>query len=143
MHLKRLQRAHVVIVVAKVHFEDNHLKYTYMKAKKNSKPMILVDLTKVETCDDIRFEFTRAKAKAGAPLTEQEINQVVAYGAHLALELIDQFCDQYAAKWEKVELKDQKQIKKAIKMIEKMIAPKKEPWYKRFWNWVKKPFVKK
>ena len=112
-----------------------------MKTKKNNKPMIIVDLTKVETCEDIRFEFTRAKAKAGVPLTDQEINQVVAYGAHLALDVIDQFCDQFSA--QSVVLKDKKQIKKAIKMIEKMLKPKKEPWYKRFWNWVKKPFVKK
>ena len=97
--------------------------------------------SKVETCEDIRFEFTRAKAKAGVPLTDQEINQVVAYGAHLALDVIDQFCDQFSA--QSVVLKDKKQIKKAIKMIEKMLKPKKEPWYKRFWNWVKKPFVKK
>ena len=114
-----------------------------MKAKNVNKPMIIVDLTKVETCDDIQFEFTRAKAKAGKPLTDQEINQVVRYGAHLALELIDQFCDEYSSKWERVEIKDQKQIKKAIEIIEKMMKPKKDAWYKRVWNWVKKPFVKK
>lgn len=108
--------------------------------KINKKSMIVVDLTKVETCDDIQFEFTRAKAKAGVPLTDQEINQVVAYGAHLALEVIDQFCDQFSA--QAVVIKDKKQIKKAIKMIEKIVAPKK-PWYKRFWGWIKKPFSKK
>ena len=49
--------------------------------KKNiKKPVIIVDLTNIETTDDIRFEFTRAKAKAGVPLTDLEINQVVAYG---------------------------------------------------------------
>lgn len=111
--------------------------------KKNiKKPMVIVDLTKVETCDDIRFEFTRAKAKAGLPLTDQEINQVVAYGAHLALETIDQFCEQYASEFQSVRITDKKQIKKAIKAIESIIKPK-TPWYKRVWNWMKKPFVKK
>ena len=105
--------------------------------------MIIVDLTQAETCEDVRFEFTRAKARAGQPLTDTEINQVVKYGAHLALEAIDQFCDTYAAQWKHVEIKDKKQIEKAIKMIEKMMQPKKEPWYKRFWGWIKKPFVKK
>ena len=111
-----------------------------MKNNKTNKPTIIVDLTNVESCEDIRFEFTRAKAKAGQPLTETEINQVVAYGAHLALDTIDQFLAQFTA--QSVVLKDQKQIKKAVKAIEKIIAPKK-PWYKRFWGWIKKPFVKK
>ena len=113
-----------------------------MKKIKNTKPVIVVDLTKVETTDDIRFEFTRAKAKAGVPLTDQEINQVVAYGAHLALDTIDQFCEQYAAEFQSVKITDKKQIKKAIKAIESILNPK-TPWYKKVWNWVKKPFVKK
>ena len=111
--------------------------------KKNiKKPVIVVDLTNIETCDDIRFEFTRAKAKAGVPLTDQEINQVVAYGAHLALDTIDQFCGQYAAEFQSVKITDKKQIKKAIKAIESILKPK-TPWYKKVWNWMKKPFVKK
>ena len=111
--------------------------------KKNiRKPVIVVDLTKVETTDDIRFEFTRAKAKAGVPLTDQEINQVVAYGAHLALDTIDQFCEQYAAEFQSVKITDKKQIKKAIKAIESILKPK-TPWYKKVWNWMKKPFTKK
>jgi len=113
-----------------------------MKKNNNIKPVIVVDLTKVETFDDIRFEFIRAKAKAGAPLTEQEINQVIAYGAKLALDTIDAFCEQYVSEFETVRLTDKKQIKKAIKAIESIIKPK-TPWYKKVWNWMKKPFVKK
>lgn len=113
-----------------------------MKNTKNTKPVIVVDLTTVETCDDIRFEFIRAKAKAGVPLTEQEINQVIAYGARLALDTIDSFCEQYVNEFETVRLTDKKQIKKAIKAIESIIKPK-TPWYKKVWNWMKKPFTKK
>ena len=111
-----------------------------MKAKKNNKPTIIVDLTQAETCEDVRFEFTRAKAKAGVPLTDAEINSVVAYGANIALNTIDQFCEQFQTV--SVEIKDKKQIKKAIKAIESIIEPK-TPWYKKVWNWVKKPFTKK
>lgn len=111
--------------------------------KKNiKKPVIIVDLTNIESCDDIRFEFTRAKAKAGVPLTDQEINQVIAYGAKLALDTIDQFCEQYVSEFQSVSITDKKQIKKAIKAIESIIKPK-TPWYKKVWNWMKKPFVKK
>ncbi len=113
-----------------------------MKAKKINKPTIIVDLTNIESCEDIKFEFTRAKAKAGVPLTEAEINSVVAYGAHLTLDVIDQFCEQYKMMYTAVEINDKKQIKKAIKAIESIIKPK-TPWYKKLWNWVKKPFTKK
>ena len=113
-----------------------------MKTLKNiKKPMIIVDLTNIESCEDIKFEFNRAKAKAGVPLTDAEINSVVAYGAHLALDVIDQFCEQYQAV-QTVEITDKKQIKKAIKAIENILKPK-TPWYKKLWNWVKKPFTKK
>ena len=133
--LTKLHVANVVIV----NVRDNQTKYRTMKTIKNTKP-IIVDLTNVESCEDIRFEFTRAKAKAGVPLTDAEINSVVAYGANIALNTIDQFCEQFQAV--SVEIKDKKQIKKAIKAIESIIKPK-TPWYKKAWNWVKKPFTKK
>ncbi len=133
--LTKLHVANVVIV----NVQDNQTKYRTMKTIKNTKP-IIVDLTNVESCEDIRFEFTRAKAKAGVPLTDAEINSVVAYGANIALNTIDQFCEQFQAV--SVVIKDKKQIKKAIKAIESIIKPK-TPWYKKAWNWVKKPFTKK
>ena len=133
-----LHVANVVIINVK----DNQIKYRIMKTLKNiKKPMIIVDLTNIESCEDIKFEFNRAKAKAGVPLTDTEINSVVAYGAHLALDVIDQFCEQYQAV-QTVEITDKKQIKQAIKAIESILKPK-TPWYKKLWNWVKKPFTKK
>jgi len=108
--------------------------------KSIKKPTIVVDLTNIESYKDVQFEFIRGKAKAGYPLTDQEINQVVSYGAGLALDTIDSFLSQFYAV--SVELKDKKQIKKAIKTIESMLHPK-TPWYKKVWNWMKKPFVKK
>jgi hypothetical protein len=110
------------------------------KTINNTKPTMIVDLTKVESCNDIRFEFTRAKAKAGIPLTDQEINQVVAYGAHLALNMIEQFFEQFTV--EKFTVDNKRDAKDIIKAIEKAIKPK-TPWYKKVWNWIKKPFVKK
>lgn len=109
------------------------------KTNKNTKQAIVVDLTNAESYRDVQFEFTRGKAKAGYPLTDQEINQVIAYGAHLALDTIDSFL---SSQFYTVELKDKKQIKKAIKTIKSILKPK-TPWYKKVWNWIKKPFVKK
>ena len=68
--------------------------------------------------------------------------QVIAYGAKLALDTIDAFCEQYVREFETVSITDKKQIKKAIKAIESILKPK-TPWYKKVWNWMKKPFVKK
>lgn len=110
------------------------------KTIKNTKPVMIVDLTNVESCDDIRFEFTRAKAKAGIPLTDQEIDQVVAYGAHMALNMIEQFFEQFTV--EKFTVARESDAKDIIKAINKAIKPK-TPWYKKVWNWIKKPFVKK
>lgn len=110
--------------------------------KKNTKPTIIVDLTKVESCEDIRFEFIRAKAKAGVALTESEINQVIAYGAHLTLDAIDSLCNQFASDIVRVKITDKKQIKQLKKMVKSVVEPK-TPWYKKVWNWIKSPFVKK
>lgn len=110
--------------------------------KKNTKPTIIVDLTKVESCDDIRFEFNRAKAKAGVPLTDAEINQVVAYGAKLTLNAIDALCEEFADQTLRVKITDKKQIKQLDNIVKSILTPK-TPWYKKVWNWIKSPFVKK
>ena len=110
--------------------------------KINRKPVIVVDLTKVETCDDVRFEFTRAKAKAGVPLTDAEINQVIGYGACLTLDAIDSLCKQFASDITRIKITDKKQIKQLKKIVKSAIEPK-TPWYKKVWNWIKSPFVKK
>lgn len=109
------------------------------KTIKSTKPTIVVDLTNAESYKDVQFEFTRGKSKAGYPLTDQEIDQVVYYGASLALDAMNQFLKQGRVN---IFTVDSRNVKKVIEAIEKVIKPK-TPWYKKVWNWIKKPFVKK
>lgn len=84
------------------------------------KPKFIVDLTKAETCEDIKFEFIKAKATQGVAVTEEDILFLVNLGAEIALKYIDM----------------------CIEEINKKATQPKKPWYKRFWGWLTKPFKK-
>ena len=103
------------------------------------KPAFIVDLTKAETCEDIKFEFIRAKAKAGVKLDDEEIYFLVNLGAVLAIEVIDDCIEKLNAKT--VHIQDDKLYEKLEGILKEAMEPKK-PWYKRFWNWITKPFKK-
>ena len=104
--------------------------------KNTKKPLFVVDLTKAETPEDVRFEFIRGKALAGQKLTDEDLKFLVRMGANAMLEVIDE----HMAELKPVSFQttDKKKIEKVIKIL----MPK-EPWYKRFWKWLKKPFTKK
>lgn len=121
---------HVVIVVKIV---------KVVKMKKTVKPAFIVDLTKAETCEDIKFEFIRAKAKAGVKLDDEEIFFLVNLGATMAIEVIDECIEQLNAKT--VHIHDDKLYNKLEGILKEAMEPKK-PWYKRFWAWMTKPFKK-
>ena len=104
--------------------------------KKTKKIPYVVNLTEAETPADVAFEFARGKAKAGIALTEAEIMSIVTYGARLTMEAIDD------ALMDMQPISFQTTDKKKIKKVINILMPK-EPWYKRFWKWLKKPFTKK
>lgn len=123
---------HVAIVVKIV-------KVVKMK-KTTKKPAFIVDLTKAESVTDIKFEFIRAKAKAGVKLDDEEIFFLVNLGATMAIEVIDECIEQLNAKT--VHIHDDKLYNKLEGILKEAMEPKK-PWYKRFWGWITKPFKKK
>ena len=97
--------------------------------KTAKKPEFIVDLTKCDSPESVKFEFVRAKAKAGKKLTDQELMFLVRLGAQTMTEIIDE----QIAKLRPVvfETTDKKKIEKVINIF----TPKK-PWYKRLWNWI-------
>lgn len=98
--------------------------------KKSTKYTFIADLTQAENPEDVKFEFIRGKAKAGVKLTDDEIMWLVKLGSKITLEAIDESM----AKMKPVATfsdVDGKKIEKIIKIL-----TKKEPWYKRFWNWI-------
>lgn len=115
-------------------------KTTKKVAKKvTSKPKFIVDLTKVETCEDIKFEFIKAKATQGVAITEDDILFLVNLGAEIALEYIDKCIDEINK--QTIKIQDDKLFDELTNLLRKATQPKK-PWYKRFWSWITKPFKK-
>lgn len=119
--------------------ETKTVKKTAKKVTKK-KPTFIVDLTKAETPEDVKFEFIRAKATSGVKVTEDEIKFLVMAGATLMMDMIDSYI---ATEYNKsVVCTDKKVVSDIIKYIEKKIV-KKDSWYKRAWKWIKHPFKKK
>lgn len=101
------------------------------KTKKvTKKPMFLVDLTEIESPDDIVMEFIAGKVRAGLPISEKEMFFSMGYGAATALTAVEDFYYSHATM-----IEDDKLANKLLKEIGKALK-KKQPWYKRFWNWI-------
>lgn len=116
-------------------------KVTKTAVKKTAiKPKFIVDLTKVKTCEDIKFEFIKAKATQGVAITEDDILFLVNLGAEIAMKYIDMCIEEIEKKT--VKIHDEKLYKELTDLLKKATEPKK-PWYKRFWSWLTKPFKKK
>lgn len=104
-----------------------------MKKNNTSKKIkFVVDLTNVNDCDEVKLAFIRAKVFGGVKITKDEFDFIVAFGAKMALRAIDVMLERYIGK-----ASTQATPETPNK------SEKKTPWYKRFWNWIKKPFVKK
>ena len=129
-----------MIVVKNV--KDNQIKYKIMKKTSTNKPAFIVDLTNINTCEDIQFEFIRGKVRSGISITEQELYNLINYGSHLTLEMIDSALDKYCEIAKPFVITDNKLVEKISKLVIKEITPKK-PWYKRMFGWIKNPFKKK
>ena len=115
-----------------------------MKATK--KYTFIADLTNCETAEDVKFEFIRAKATSGVAVTDADITFILNPGAKTALEVIDDTIA--SAKVSVYKLTDSELAEEIgnlwIKCLEDFKTPvKKDPWYKRFWRWITKPFRKK
>jgi len=117
---------------------NQNIKHKTMK-KDNIK--FVVNLTDVETCDDIQLEFIKGKAIAGIAITEDEFKFIVQYGAQLAFDTIDACLEAFLKSDKYTKIEDDKLAQDILKLIEKSVKPKK-PWYKRFWGWLTKPFRK-
>lgn len=85
---------------------------TIKKTKKNFKPVFTVDITECETPNDMMIEFGYAKQQAGLPITNEELEAMIDEAVEVAT-----ICNE---------------VKKLV--VCECYKPKKQPWYKRFWN---------
>lgn len=86
--------------------------------KKTSEPAYVVDATKCESGKDLKLAFIFAKAN-NAIITEEELVFLIETVIELTLDLkhtVDSV------------------ILGSVHMLETCL--KKQPWYKRFWNWL-------
>jgi len=102
---------------------------------KNNKCSFIVNLTKVENCDDIRLEFIKGKVLSGVKITEEEFKFIVSYGVVLAFNTIDKCIDNLTKSYTYTKIENDKLVKDIINLIDNSVNPKK-PWYKRFWGWI-------
>ena len=108
--------------------------------KTTKKYTYVVDLTKAETAADVYDAFIDAKIKAGMPITEVEMIRAKAHIVDLVFDTIDDITIGFDKNV--TTINDDKFVKDFIKFIDTHVN-KKDPWYKRAWKWVKKPFCKK
>lgn len=111
------------------------------KKKISKKPTFVVDLTKAETPEDVKFEFVKAKTLAGVKITNAEFKYIMQYAIDCAIDAIDNYFTAYNKQHEKVIIQNDKLFDEINKLIEKALNPKK-PWYKKLFGWIKNPFKK-
>ena len=109
--------------------------------KTTNKPCFIVDLTGAVDSDDIRFEFIKAKALQGVKITKDDLAFIAFIGAKVAFETIDEKLNELYKSCSYTAIEDDKLVQDVLKLIDKATKPK-NPWYKRFWGWITKPFKK-
>lgn len=92
-----------------------------MKKIKKQKYSYIVDMSEIESLDDIAVVFALSKHNAGLTLSDNELFDIIEWTALKCAPVI------------KVCLVD---------CTCKCAKEEKKPWYKRFWNWLTKPFKK-
>ena len=109
------------------------------KEIKKGTPEVIVNLVNAETPEDVRFEFILAKTRAGIAIKEEDVKWLLAAGAKMVCEIIDDEIEKRES--ETIKIKDNALYEKLTGILTSAIVPKK-PWYKRFWGWITKPFRK-
>lgn len=110
------------------------------KTKKAIKPEFIVDITTAETPADVADAFILGKVRANIPISETEL-------VCTKFNTIDRVFEEIKAITQEIDknikvINDDALVNELSDIINKHMN-KKQPWYKRFWNWLKKPFTKK
>lgn len=98
------------------------MKTTKKTNKKNVKPAYVVDMTNCNTAFDLRVKFAEAKQSAGLPINDSDLealleNEVLKFAGYI---------------------NDKCAICACNSIIVVGDTPKRKPWYKRFWNWLRR-----
>lgn len=102
---------------------------TIKKTKKVVEPEFIVNAFDPKA-GEIAYNFAIAKQRAGKPITTAELEDIIAVELNTFLNTLVQL--------DLVNMKDHV----IYPCCEKCQCNCKKPWYKRFWNWITKPFKK-
>ena len=102
---------------------------------KKNKAAYTVDITNIDSVDNTKLSFIKARALSGQKITEDEFNEIFLSGVASILNVIDKAVDDICKNSQTVVFTDKNDIGKIIDCVECIVNPKK-PWYKRFWAWI-------
>lgn len=108
---------------------------------KTTNTALIVDLTTVKSPADVTDAFILAKVNAGIPITNTELVTFKLNTVDRIIDYINYLTSEFDSNVTYIE--DDELAKTLLNEINKALNKKKAPWYKRFWNWVKKPFSRK
>lgn len=95
-------------------------KSTKKTNKKTVKPTFIVDVTECNSPEEIRRAFTLAKVKNGVAITFDELD-------HFVSTIVEDYNDVVTST-----------IAAAFICSNCCECEKKQPWYKRFWKWLRR-----
>ena len=70
-------------------------------------------------------------------ITEDDITWLVMLGVKITGDIINEENEKNT-----IRIQDDKLINKLEDILKEATGKKKDPWYKRFWGWITKPFKK-
>lgn len=111
-------------------------KKTVKKSTKKIKPDFVVNLLDVEKPEDVYVKFGMAKQDAGYAMSDVEFDAIVNKVVEYTMQIIAAKM-QLASEYVKISGDEKLVFDSKGKM-----TIKKPNVFKRFWNWVKKPFKK-
>ena len=107
-----------------------------VKTTKKIKPDFIVNLTNVEKPEDVYVKFGMAKHNAGYAMSDAEFDAIIGATANIAIKL---YAASMILKSEAVQIEGDEKL---VFNSKGEMFIKKPNIFKRFWNWVKKPFKK-
>lgn len=111
-------------------------KETKKSSKKTKEPKFIVNLTDTEESIDTYAEFAFAKQRAGLPLTDAQLNAVIALTVNTVKDyIISQIASNIVNNGKSIEINDGEKL---IFDSKGNVEVKKPNIFKRFWNWITK-----
>lgn len=90
------------------------------KTTKSKEPVYFVHIDEIEDLNDIDVAFGLAKQEAGLPISDEEFDAITSF---IVKEVYASFAPMTVT---------------VVDCSNCGIKVKKQPWYKRFWNWLRR-----